>query len=132
MSSCVSGFNIGCIGRLAHRDRMVQHAALKRAAWRSLMRHFLLLTDTPVALPGGVARRPAACALVACARPVQRLATANLRTLAPAVNVAVVTSRADEDLHLAAAAVVEPVGRPLQWPQAPLPKALDSARARQA
>src|SRR5882757_1113792 len=65
VSGWVGGFNLGCIGRLAQRDRMVQHAALKRAAWRSLMRHFLLLTGTPSALPGGVASRPATCALVA-------------------------------------------------------------------
>jgi hypothetical protein len=95
------------------------------------MRHFRV-AGAPGALPGGVADRPMACVLVACARPLQRLATANPRTLALAVNVAVVTSRADENLHRAATAVVEPIGRPLQRPQAPLPTALDSAWARQA
>src|SRR4051794_13387538 len=105
---------------------MVQHSALENAARGSLMRHFRV-SGAPGALPGRVTGGPTARVLVACCGPAQRLATTEPRALASAVDVAVITLRANENLHRAATAVVEPVGRLLQQPQAPLPTALDSA-----
>lgn len=59
----------------------------------------------------------------------QRLATANLRALPGAVDVAVITVPADTYLHAEAAAAVEPIGRRLSGAEHPcLPEALDSAR----
>ena len=111
------GFNTADTG-LTRRCCMVRHAALKSAAWRSLMRHYLPLAGAPGALPGRMVSCAATSVLVSRSRSVQRLATADPRTLSSAVDVAAVTSRADAHLHPAAVAVVEPVGRLLQRPQA--------------
>ena len=57
--------------------------------------------------------------LVACRRPVQRLTSADHRTLARAVDISVITSRADLHLHPTTTAVIEPIGRLLQQSHAP-------------
>lgn len=73
------------------------------------MRHFLRLPPTPGALPGGVPTRSAVAQLVAFTGAAQRLTPANLRALACAVAVAVVTVTADAYLLHTAPATVEPI-----------------------
>src|SRR5687768_16669214 len=96
----------------------------------SLMSHCVLLASAPATLPSCMSTRSAARALIACRGATQRLATANLGALPGAVDVAVITAAADTNLHAAATAVVEPIGRRLSGAGHPcLPEALDSARA---
>ena len=116
------------IGRFHYRHRMVRYAATTLAAGVSLMRHFLA-PRAPGLLPGGVATRPAARALIACPGSAQRLAAANARTLPRAVEIAVIAAATDAHLYPAALAVVEPIGRLAQRAQRLPPQALDSAQA---
>src|SRR2546426_11223499 len=89
---------------------MVRHIALKSAARASLMRHFRV-AGAASGLSGRMTRCPPVGMLVACAGPVQRLATADPRTLARAVDVAVIASRANAHLHPTTLTVVESISR---------------------
>ncbi|MGH8756197.1 MAG: hypothetical protein ACREU0_10355, partial [Burkholderiales bacterium] len=73
------------------------------------MRHFLCSTHPPSALTGCVSRSAAVAALVANASTSQRLASADRRALARAVDVAAVAAAADPNLLSAVSAVVEPM-----------------------
>jgi hypothetical protein len=88
------------------------------------MRHFALALSV-TALSLGMSAGPAEGALVAVAGATYTLTARQPRTLPSAVDIAVVALRADLHLHPAAATLVEPVGRLLEQPHAPPPKALD-------
>lgn len=91
------------------------------------MRHFRPPLAV-AALAGCMPTSTAQGALIASAGATQAVATSQPRTLPAAVKIAVIASRADRDLHGAAAAMIEPVRRLLE-PQASLPDSLDSAGA---
>jgi hypothetical protein len=88
------------------------------------MRHFVVFLPLSRSPP-----RTAAASLISRLRPLQRLATPDLRALAGAVHVAVIAALTDADLDPATLAVVEPVRRLAHRPQQLPPEALDSARA---
>jgi hypothetical protein len=120
------------IGGLALHDGTDRHDALAHRDWGSVMRHYfwlLPLSLSPPALPGGVSPRTATAALIPSLRPLLRLAAADPRALAGAIQVAVIAAFTDTHLHLTTPTVVEPVRRLPHRPQRLPPEALDSARA---
>lgn len=94
------------------------------------MRHFRSSLSVAT-LPRSMQTSPAEGALVASAGATQAVSTSQLCTLAATVDIAMIASRADRDLHGAAAAVIEPVGRLLE-PQVPLPDGTGQRRGREA
>jgi len=107
----MTGLPRGLDGRSAYCGRQGQRRG-------TLMRHFIGLTGAPGALACRVMARPTETALVALAGTAQRLAPAQPRTAAGAVEVAAVTAPADLYLLRAARAVVQPM-RGFGHPDAP-------------
>jgi hypothetical protein len=92
------------------------------------MRHFRFSSLAVAPLSFGVSAGSTQGALVAGASAAHRLPASHLGAFPGAVEVPAIALRTDADLHPAAAAVVEPVGRRLlEQPQYPSPTALDSA-----
>ena len=97
------------------------------------MRHFQLLPLAIAPLSFGVSAGSMQSALVASAGAAHRLHAREFGALARAVDVAAIALCADADLHPAAAAVVEPVGRRLlEQPQDPLPDGTGQRRGGEA
>ena len=82
------------------------------------MSHFRMM-GPPIPLSGGMTDGATPSVLIACGGSAQRLESAQPRTLTRAVNISVVTGRADLHQHATATAVIEPVGRLLQRSHAP-------------
>jgi len=85
------------------------------------MRHFvpaLSVAALPLCMATGTTER----ALITGAGAAQALTAGQPRTLPSAVDIAVVTPRADLDLYPAAATLVEPIGRLLEQPHVPPPE----------
>ncbi len=97
------------------------------------MRHFQLLPIAIAPLSFGVSAGSTQGALVASAGAAHGLPATKFRAIARAVDVSAITLRADADLHPAALAMVEPVGRRLlEQPQAPLPDGTGQRRGGEA
>jgi len=109
------------IDRLAQDHRAERYPAGSGKGFTSLMRHFSLVYSV-AALPFRMLPGATESALIAAAGAPHTLTTCHPRTLSGAVDVAVVTLRADLHLHPAAAALIEPVGRLLEQPHAHPPK----------
>ena len=73
------------------------------------MRHFIELTLAPQLLPGGMAPRSTACALIPGAGTAVRGASGYRGTLPSTKNIAAIASAADADRHAAAPAAIQPV-----------------------
>src|SRR5690242_16940196 len=98
-----------------------------------MMRHFQLSPLAIAPLPFGVFAGSVTGALVASTRAAHRLPSSELGTLPRTVEVLAIALRTDANLHPAAAAVVEPVGRRLlEQPQAPLPDSTGQRRGGEA
>jgi hypothetical protein len=93
-----------------------------------MMRHFQLSPLAIAPLSFGVFAGSVIGALVASTSAADRLPSSELGALPRTVEVPAIALCADANLHPAATAVVEPVGRRLlEQPQTPSPTALDSA-----
>lgn len=98
-----------------------------------MMRHFQLLSLAVAPLSLGMSAGSVERALVASAGAAHRLPASELGALCGAVEVPAIALRADADLHTAAAAVVEPIGRRLlEQPQDPLPDGTGQRRGGEA
>jgi hypothetical protein len=95
------------------------------------MRHFVVARAVAT-LSLRMSARPAQGVLIASAGAAQALAACQPRALPGAVDVAVIATRADLHLYPAAAAVVEPVSRLLEQPQAPPPDGTGQRRGGEA
>lgn len=91
------------------------------------MRHFVPAL-TISALPLGMAAGPKERALVPNAGATHAFTACQPRAFPGAVDIAMVALGADLHLDPTAARLVEPIGRLVEQPHAPPPKALDSAR----
>ncbi|MGH8198922.1 MAG: hypothetical protein ACREVO_00915 [Steroidobacteraceae bacterium] len=97
------------------------------------MRHLQLFPIAIAPLSFGVSAGSEQGVLVASAGAAHRLQARELGALARAVDVAAIALRTDADLHPAALAMVEPVGRRLlEQPQAPLPDGTGQRRGGEA
>ena len=85
------------------------------------MRHFVLALSI-VALPLCMSTGTTERALIAGAGAAQAVTAGQPRAPPGAVDIAVVTPRADLHLYPAAATLVEPIGRLLEQPHAPPPE----------
>ena len=98
-----------------------------------MMRHFQLLSLAVAPLSLGVSAGSMEGALIASAGAAHRLPASEFGALPGAVQVPAIALRADADLHAAAAAVVEPIGRRLlEQPQDPLPDGTGQRRGGEA
>lgn len=97
------------------------------------MRHFQPLPLSVASLSVSVSAGSVERALIASAGAAHRLPASELGALPGAVQVPAIALRADADLHPAAAAVVEPIGRRLlEQPQDPLPDGTGQRRGGEA
>ena len=95
------------------------------------MRH-ISLAGSIAALPLGMSARSTEGPLIPAAGAAHPFAACPPRALPGAVDVAVIAPEADLHLHPAAAAVIEPVGRLLEQPQAPPPDGTGQRRGGEA
>ena len=77
--------------------------------WESVMRHFLALSLTPGVLARGMSERSTVAALIARPRCTPRLLAPDCRAVPRAVDVPVITLRADPNQAVTAGAGVQPV-----------------------
>jgi hypothetical protein len=97
------------------------------------MRHFELLPLAVAPLSVGVFAGSMEGALVASTGAARRLPACELGAIPRAVDIPAIALRADADLHPAALAMVEPVGRRLlEQPQDPLPDGTGQRRGGEA
>ena len=97
------------------------------------MRHFRFSSLAVAPLSFGVSAGSTQGALVAGASAAHRLPASHLGAFPGAVEVPAIALRTDADLHPAAAAVVQPIGRRLlEQPQLPLPDGTGQRRGGEA
>jgi hypothetical protein len=112
-------FNLG-IGSLSRAlDHTGRHYDRRAARKGTLMRHFLRLTLTPGALPGGVTARAAMAQLVAFTGTAQGFTPTNFCAFVRAVAVTAIARTADTHLLGAAPATIEPIGLLACWHASP-------------